>query len=159
MCNLWCAMGTCNFWIGAAFSAAVIIFFSVVIWISSKCRGGLKEIVVSDEGGSFTISSRAMRQFVRGIVGNIEGIVLKGVCFVKRDKRCHVKISIAAKPQADLVAIKDRLRKEILEETRTKLGLGDLIEIVDINVVHLPSVDEMTEAVGEDSAQQAASDE
>lgn len=130
----------CQFWTGVIAAAAVIIVVEFLLWAIMKMRRKVDIIVIKDEGGDFAISRKAFKEFLKGVIATLPGIVLKDVALRRRPQnKVHVTLFIAVQANANLVTAHDQLRNSLLTEAQSKLGVNDVIDGVDIICANLPT--------------------
>ena len=128
-----------QFWVGVVAAAVVILVAELLVWVIRRCRRGLKAVVMQDDGGEFSVSRKAFREFLRGVVAGVPGVALKDVKLLRRSAgKVLVDLQLALQPDADLIAIHDSLRRKVLEDVQKKLGLEDRIHAVNLSFVNLP---------------------
>lgn len=134
----------CQFWTGVIAAAALIFVVEILVWGISKARRKVKAITIKDEGGEFSISRKAFREFLKGVIAVVPGITLKDV-ELKRAPQDKVKVNLFLNVQAkaDLVAAHSLLRNQLLQEAQTKLGIADRIDSVNFVCINLPSSSDM----------------
>lgn len=137
----------CQFWSGVITAAILIIVAEVLVWGICRLRRKVKAITIKDAGGDFSISRKAFREFLKGVVAVIPSVSLKDV-ELKRGAQDKVKVNLFLNVQgnADLVAAHNILRNQLLLEAQSKLGIADRIDSVNIICVNLPSSSDLKAA-------------
>lgn len=135
-----------QFWVGVVAAAIVILVAELLIWAIRRYRRGLKAVVMQDDGGEFSVSRKAFREFLRGVVAGVPGVALRDVKLLRRSAgKVLVDLQLALQPEADLIAVHDNLRRQVVENVQKKLGLGDRIHAVNLSFINLPSSTQMKE--------------
>ena len=145
-----------EFLLGMAFAAVVLVVLAALVKLFCLCRRGCNGIRINDNGGDFVIMRSAFLNFLRGTVERLPSLKLKSVNLRHHRGKVVVELVVAAEPGADVVGIHNSLRNDILAEVKSKLGIEQQIEAMNIVFAALPASGDLAEGKADDAPAGAA---
>ena len=119
------------------FVAGVITLF--VLWLIAKiisaCSSKNRALVFDDgEQGTFTMSIRALSDFVEKSIAKYNMLEVKKIRFCKSSEGIVLNISLKAKYDLDVNSIREKLRNDLFSEMKSKLGIVEQIGKINIQI-------------------------
>ena len=149
-----------EFLLGMLLATLLLVIVFLVVKLICRCRRNCNQIVVRDQGGNFVIHRAAFRNFLKGILKGVPGVVLHDVRLLRlKDDKMAVNLSLGAEPGADVIKIHDTLRADIVKEISDKLGISNQIDEMNLVFKSLPTSDELKGEPGREIAPPPMSDE
>ena len=139
-----------EFRLGMLFVALLFLLCALALAIVRLRRRGRGAIVVREEGGDLVISRRAFADFVRSVVAEFPLFQLAEADFAPvGGGNLRVGLKLRADASTELTTQHNLLRERLMGEFKARLGLGDKISAINMNVVSLASPPAADETVPE----------
>ena len=149
-----------EFLLGMLLATLLLVIVYLVVKLICRCRRNCDKIVILDQGGNFVIYRSAFRNFLRGVLKDVPGVVLRNVRLRQfKDGKLGVNLLLGAEPGADVVKIHDTLRTGILKEISEKLGITSQITEMNLLFTSLPPSNELKGEPGREIAPPPTDDE
>ena len=133
-----------EFLLGMLLATLLLVIVFLVVKLICRCRRNCNRIVLQDQGGNFVIYRTAFRNFLKGVLKGVPGLVLRDVRLRQlKEGKLAVNLLLGAEPGADVVKIHDTLRLGILKEISEKLGISYQIGEMNLLFSSLPPSDEL----------------
>lgn len=121
----------CGLGIGLVITLGVVL----VILLCSARRRHCRMIVIPGDGGDLIVSAQAVREFLQRIVAEFRDLELLGVQLYRRRQATDITVRLDAVPGANVRELRDALKDTIRAETAAKLGFGDVLGSIHIEVL------------------------
>ena len=152
-CNVRDHLTNREFLLGMLLATLLLVILCLVVKLICRCRRSRSSIVLKDMGGNFVIYRSAFRNFLKGVLKNVPGVVLRDVRLRQlKDDLLGVNLLLGAEPGADVVKIHDSLRTGILKEISDKLGVSSQIGELNLVFTSLPPSSELNGEPGREIA-------
>jgi hypothetical protein len=113
---------------------------AVLLWLKSLLYPSFAGVSFSSEKGSLLITPLALQTFVATIVASFEEVALRRVRASRSLDRLCLRVEIDASPEANLAAVTDLMRAQIIDACASRLGISEEI-VVDLVVVGVETED------------------
>ena len=132
------ALQNSQFWFGvlAGFVVAIVLF---LIWKCISFRSRIhREITIEDsEKGTFTVTSRALVEFIRNKASSFKAVEISDLRLVEKREGLAMVISIKANADIEVAKCLGQLRDQLKDEMKLKLGIVDQIKSIDFEAQEL----------------------
>ena len=138
MSALWECLKDRNLWIGVLAGVVALGILEPVFLMVFRCRKGVDSVRIKDDGGEVTITRKAMRGFLRGLVAQVPGVLLKEFHLrQKKDGRLSLELFLALKDGAVPDRVQKALREILPVQLKERLGLQEQVSAVNLHFVQL----------------------
>lgn len=129
-----------NFLLGLIIGTASVLLLILIVWFVVARRKRCSSLVMEEEGGLFVLSINTLRTFMHHIVLEFPRTELKNLSIRKKQDGVQLKMQLLVFPDTDIIAIRTKMRDRILADAKSKFGITDKIQGIDIKI------DKMAEA-------------
>lgn len=129
-----------EFQLGMLFVALMFLLCALALAIIRLRRRGRDAVVVHEAGGDLVISRRAFADFVASVVTEFPPFQLVEADFAPAaGESLRVALKLKADSTTDLTSQHNLLRERLKGELKARLGLGDKVSAIDMQIVSLDS--------------------
>ena len=144
----------CTLFYGILVGFVICLILWLIASIHSRNKNLCKDITIEDsEKGNFVISAGAMKRFAERIVSENAELKFIGLKLLETRLGLVMKITLSAKPDAELLTLRKTLRERIFKEMEEKLGITDHIAQINFEVLDFEEATKQDEDASSDIPQ------
>ena len=137
--TLWNCLKDGNFWIGVLVGVVLLGIVELVIVLVCECRRGVSVLAVKGEGGSMTVSRKALKSFLRNLVAR-EGAELQDFCLrSQKAGKFSLELVLTLTGNIPLDQVQKRLQEQVPRQLQAHMGIQDMISSVNLVFENLVS--------------------